>query len=537
MAQAADPAAPKRVRRRKAPPAGAYPEPMPAPKRRRARVSLPALETYSTRLRGVVLNLAFVAAALLFVPVLVSQFLRDEVVIATIAVPKPMADSGLTGDVVAARIWDGIRDATAQARTSKASISALPDTRRVTFTVPNSGISMDSLVRQTRAFFNVYPPQIVGEFTCSDPECSREGLRLRLRVLAGTSRVIDLPPLGQRPLRDYFTDAGIEILAVLDPFVATSAVADTQPVRAIALARAIIRQGHKDAKWAHNLIGNIRREQLQDTLALPEYRAALAIDPNFAIAQGNLATTLLAVGQKEEARKALERLSALAPTLPTVFRGYGELAAKEGKPDEALALLEKAAELDRNDPQFAARMGQIEEERGRTAEARTYYERALAIDPAFFPALNALFLLLAPQGDFDALRAMTRNAANVAPDDAEVLMLHAIVEQLSGSPGDAARIFETAMALAPDNVEILVLGARALQESNRVEDALRAYERGVALDPYNAALMFGLGSSHMLLGHNEEALKAYRRVLELDTTGTQYASLAEGFIAIVEKLP
>lgn len=537
MAQAADPAAPKRVRRRKTPAAGAYPEPMPAARRRRARVSLPALETYSTRLRGMVLNLAFVAAALLFVPVLVSQFLRDEVVITTIAVPKPMAESGLTGDVVATRIWDGVRDATAAARTSKASISALPNARRVTFTVPNSGISMDSLVRQTRAFFNVYPPQIVGEFTCSDPECSRAGLKLRLRVLAGTSKVIDLPALGDGDLRAYFTNAGIEILAVLDPFVATSAVSDAQPVRAIALARAIIRQGHKDAKWAHNLIGNIRRVQHQDSLALPEYRAALAIDPNFVIAQGNLATTLLAAGQKDEARQAFERLAAIDPANPRIFEGLGDLAAGEGKADEAIALMEKAAALDPNSPHYAARMGAIEEARGDGAKARAYYERSLAIDPAFFPALNAMFLALAPQGNLDALRLLTRNAANAAPRDAEVLMLHAVTEQLSGHPEDAATIFETAMGLAPDNLEILVLGARALQEANRVEDALAAYERGVALDPYNAALMFGLGSSHMLLGHNQEALKAYRRMLELDTTGTQYASLAEGFIAIVEKLP
>src|SRR5688500_17795962 len=122
---AAKGAAPRKRTPRRPVAAPAAAEAPPATKRKpRLRVSLPSLESGSTRLRKVILNIAFVLAILIFIPILASQFLRSPVLIEPIAVPEALAARGMTSEVVASRLWDGLRDANALARTSKASVAA-----------------------------------------------------------------------------------------------------------------------------------------------------------------------------------------------------------------------------------------------------------------------------------------------------------------------------------------------------------------------------------------------------------------------------
>src|SRR5690606_29959468 len=158
--QRSAPAAPRRRSRQRAQPSAPQPVPSPATPEPasspRRRISLPTLESSSTRLRKVVLNIAFVLAILVFIPVLASQFLRNPVLIEPISVPKALLQRGLSPEVMASRLWDGLRDANLLARTSKESVAAIPNSQRVQFSVPEVGLSIDSIVRQTRQFFNAY---------------------------------------------------------------------------------------------------------------------------------------------------------------------------------------------------------------------------------------------------------------------------------------------------------------------------------------------------------------------------------------------
>ena len=262
--------------RKTAAPATPAAEPAPPPKR---RLALPSLDTGATLLRNIILNVVFVLAAALFIAVMIGQFLYDQVVIEPIAVPKALIEQGITPEVAASRLWDGLRDAQTQARTSKASVSAIPDSQRIQFALPDVGLSLDSIVRQTRQFFNLHQTRVGGEIVCKTEACTPGEMQLRLRVLKGTNEVIDLPPMEGVDQRGYFTNAAVQVLSVLDPFVAVAAIADAQPVRATALARRLVRQRHTDAKWAHNLIGNVHTNAADYNRAISEYRAALALDP------------------------------------------------------------------------------------------------------------------------------------------------------------------------------------------------------------------------------------------------------------------
>lgn len=508
----------------------------PAVPKRRLRVSLPTLESGSTHLRKVILNIAFVLAILVFIPVLGSQFLRNPVLIEPIAVPESLTTRGLTPEVVASRLADGLRDATLLARTSKESIAAVPNSQRVQFSVPEVGLSMDSIIRQTRQFFNAPQTRITGEFVCADAGCAPGDMKLRLRIVRGTSSVIDLAPVGEDDLRSYFTDAAVQVLSVLDPFVAVSAISETEPVRATALARRLIRQHHPDAKWAHNLIGNIRSTAGDYRNALAEYRAALALDPQFTIAQANAANMLRLLGDPVAARAEYDALAARSPENPSVLEGYAELAIGAGEIDEGIAYLKRAAAADPTSPHYFARIGEVELARGQAEAAQQWFGQSLAIDPGYPLALHPMFTMKATTFDLAGGEELLRRAADYEPGSAEVQALHAAALSFLGRDADALAAFDRALAVDPDDVEILYQSANMLINLGRLDEAVLRLDRAIALAPYYPAPRFARGQARAFAGDNAGARVDLSRVLELDTSGTQYQELATSFLDILDGL-
>ena len=161
-------------------------------------MTLPKLETMTTTLRTMVINIGFIAVFVLMVPSVASQFSRTQVVIEPIVVPPAIAKQGLKPDVVANRLWDGLSDFAADASVARQNVVTIPNSQIVQFSLPTAGFSIDSLFAQVRQFLGIYETRISGELTCSTPDCAREGLQLRLRVTKGTAEVIDLPPMGER---------------------------------------------------------------------------------------------------------------------------------------------------------------------------------------------------------------------------------------------------------------------------------------------------------------------------------------------------
>lgn len=493
----------------------------PAPKK---GLALPQVEAASTRLRSVLLNFAFVGAFLILVPVIVSQFWRDEVLIDRLPVPTALADVGLTPDVAANRLWDGIRDATQRAKTSKSTVTALPDAQRIEFSLPESGFSMESLIQQTRAFFHAYQTRISGEFTCSDPACDAKGMRLRLRVVRETTKLVDMPPIGDTPLREYFTDAGVQVLSVLDPFVAVASIAETEPVRATVLARNLIRQKHPDAKWAHVLIGIMKSGDDEIDSSITEFREALALDPDFFIARRNLAARLLAAKRIEEANAEYGVLVRKWPNHPDVVSGLGELAYAQGRFEEAETLFARAESLDPRQPLYLARLGDALLARGETKAGIGELERALRMDPAFVPALGSLSRHYFEQGDFIAAEPLFADYAEMAPELADAQAMYGQVLRLKGDAQAALVHLGKARELAPDDLAIAETVAKTHMELGQMAEAEQIYLQMAAQDPERAATFAALGQVRAFMGQFQSSIENWRKASDLDPTNAAYAA-------------
>lgn len=499
------------------------------------RPSLAGIDTWAKNTRSVALNLAFLAFLILLVPLMIAQFSRDQVIIEPIAVPESLAARGLTANVVANRLWDGLQDVKRASRTSKETVASLPDSRRVEFSFPDSGFSIESLVFHTRKLFNSYETRIAGEIACGDNDCTPAGLQLRLRVIRDTVEVVDLPPMGDMPERQYFVDAAASVLAILDPFVALAATSETQPVKATTLARRLIRSHHKDAKWAHNLIGLIRLNEGDTAAAIEEYRAALALDPDFLPARINLGNALFASGDTEGARQEYQTIRDLDPRNVAAAQGFAELALAAGDRPAAVRHYLDAADWDPVDPRYLTSAGRIEIAAGNTDAGTNLLRRALELDPGYLPAFAELAAMQLVNEDYTGAERIYRDAADYAPDNAEAQGAHGRILAILHDWEAAALRYERAATLAPDVPLYRREHAIMLQRQGLHDEALAELAAVATQTPKDAAVYLAMADSYRDTGRNPEAVDAYRKFLDLDTTDDPMRPIAERFIEILSE--
>jgi tetratricopeptide (TPR) repeat protein len=480
------------------------------------QLSLPGLEAMSGTLRSVFVNLGFFAAMLLLIPAVASQFSRNAVVIEPIAVPQALADRGLNADVVANRLWDGLQDFASTARIARATITAIPDSQLVEFSLPDTGISVDSIFKQVRQFFGVYETHIAGEIICETADCAPAGLRLRLRVMRGTAEIIDLPPIGDKLEQDYFRDAATGIFDVLDPLVAIAARSVTDPQGAATRARRLALSNSPDAKWAHNLLGDIARNGGDPATAISDYQAALTLDDSFNLARIGLGRALAASGDLDGATKALDDATARDPSTVALHSARAELALLAGHHANALNELLTASEIDPLDPALLARAGEQELALDLRDDAVRHLTEALNLDPGQPDALRLLGGAYRTDGDLAAAERLFKDWADYQPDSAEAHLALAEILVERNDLDKAVEHYNRLVALLPDNVEHAIARARLLLTLKRYAQAVDGLTPFADADPAIPAAVLLLAQIQQAAGRKDHAITRYQQFLTLE---------------------
>lgn len=476
-------------------------------------LSLPRIEALSGTIRTMFINIGFFAAVLLLIPAIASQFSTSAVVIEPIAVPQALADRGLTADVAANRLWDGLQDFARTASVARATIVAIPNSQRVEFSLPDTGISIDSVFKQVRQFFGLYETHIVGEIICETADCAPYGQRLRLRVIRGTTEIVDLPPIGDAEESDYFREAAAGVFDILDPFVAIAARAITDPEGAASRARRLALNSHPDAKWAHNLLGDIARNGDDPAAAAEDYRAALALDPAFTLARINLARALAASGDIAAAEAALAEATSAGETALTLARA--EIALAKADKPAAIAQYLLAADANPVDPEPLARAGALELDLGETTAGIGHLEEALDLDPGYADALRLLGNAYRADGDLASAERIFKDWADYVPTSTAA---HRALAELLVERDDnerAAESYQHLVDLDPTNLDDALARARvllALQRYAQAVDGLTPFADAESPD-LQAVLL--LAQVQQAFGRKERALARYRQFVTL----------------------
>ncbi len=499
-------------------PAAAEPkvEPRAEPARAPREPVVPIVARLSTDLRTLFVNLFLLVAFVLLVPVIVVQFTRTQVLIEPIAVPAALIARGLDGNVAANRLWDGLAEATTDAATLKTGISAMPQSERVDFSIPDAGISIDALVYYVRQFFHAYETRISGELRCADDACTPAGISLRLRIMREQLDVIQLPAIGGASESDYFRGAAIEILGKLDPYTAAAAVADAEPIRAMAEAQRLVLTHSPDAKWAANLVGHLKLNAGDVDEAVTAFKTALELDSSFLIAKTNLAMALTQRKDFTGAQQILDQVAQADPRSSYLAIAQAKLAEAKGDVDGAIKLLLGADANDPGTPKYLLLAANIALNAGRYDDVVAYAGRALEVDPANYAAVTLAYSIQVMNGASDKAAEVLTNALAYAPDAAaiESELVLVLIQQDRLEP--ALQHIEHVLSEAPADISYQLLHAQTLHYLHRDADALAQLDATAKADPDNLKLAMIYGDVYGALGRTADALSAYQRVVDHD---------------------
>jgi tetratricopeptide (TPR) repeat protein len=297
---------------------------------------------------------------------------------------------------------------------------------------------------------------------------------------------------------------------------------------------------HPDAM---HLLGVIALERGDPAGAVDMLRRAIAIQPDHANYQANLAYGHVGLKQFPEALAAFERAARLDPADPELRLGAGNCLAMMGRTAEAEAVFRRLVErypqyalgwfnlakaLDNQQryeeacslykhvtqlaPQFAeayANLGAVQNRLERFEEAEQAFRACLARKPGFAPAFVNLAIALNHLRQHAEAEVLCRQALARDPDlrSARAMLGKSLAGQ--GRWLEAARCFAEAIKVEPGNPELLGYLGDALARTGRIREALNFFERALAQVSAPAHVRFSKAIALFAAGHIHEGAAAY----------------------------
>ena len=214
----------------------------------------------------------------------------------------------------------------------------------------------------------------------------------------------------------FATEAGA---TVAGPTLVLTELRAGHPDKAAEVAGSLIKRDPKNPIY-HTLLGVVRLAQRDYPEAENEFRAALAIDPEFPAATRDLAQLYATTGRAEEAKKVYTDLLEKKPNDTSALLGLADLYTAEKKWTEATDAINRARTAARNDPAPGLKLVSLYELRQDWKSAKTVAAELAAQFPQNVSVLEAQGRAQIGAGDIGRraveLQARLRASAELDPD-------------------------------------------------------------------------------------------------------------------------
>jgi len=371
-----------------------------------------AFSTRLARFWSLVPALVPVVAGLFLAILLIDELRRDVVEMTPISVPARLVEAGLTPEVVALRLIDGVARVESlvrgepQRRTGAEISGSQPD-----FTVPIAGISLRSVARLLRNLLGIQETRISGEVTVDG-----DALRIRLR-LSGEGVIADEQAADVHALIDQ---AAPFIVKATQSTLYAWWLVETAPSEAVVLGslRNLLDTPGNTAleyRTLRLLLSRVLNRAGRAAESLEVIDALLADHPGYPSAVYGRARALRELGRLEEAMVEVRRAQRLLPSAPFIHIGIAQILRDRGENQAALAELAPALPPGRADSQAPTEAALTLLALGRDAEALTHAQRAVAQDAKNPSAITALGVALLRAGRAEEGLAQFDRALAEAP--------------------------------------------------------------------------------------------------------------------------
>ena len=307
-----------------------------------------------------------------------------------ITVPGSVSgSSGYTPGVIIAHLADEMREIEREAHTGAHARSIQLQGEKNWLMVLADYVKVTPLIRVAQESAGLIPFSFNGEIVMHGND-----LEFVLRGFDDNSKpeyIATHGPADQLPA--LIKSTAYEAMRVIDPYILAAyqfkrdyRTRDFTPTLEI-IRRELANPDPRNHKWMYNLWGMVLYQQADRTDAIEKFKAALALDPNFASPLLNWGVVLARQGNNAEAIDKFRlvttnrRTDASPATKAAAYAEWGFSLALLGRYDQAFA---KFREATATDPAFAdvySSWAEVLSALGRTDEASTMTARSLKLAP------------------------------------------------------------------------------------------------------------------------------------------------------------
>lgn len=183
--------------------------------------------------------------------------------------------------------------------------------------------------------------------------------------------------------------------------------------------------------------------------------------------------------------------------------------------NQAKKAFQKALSLAPNVTDNHINLGNVFYQLGQFKESEICFNNAISLNPTPRAYLGIGLVLVQVQRLEEAAQKLYQ-AANLFPNDVQIIVALANLYQSSQKSDKAAELFEAAIEKQPDNVALLLELARLRQNIGQLNAAKSAYEQALKVDPNHIDLLNNYGMFLSSTRDYERSQSISQRVLKID---------------------
>jgi putative PEP-CTERM system TPR-repeat lipoprotein len=256
---------------------------------------------------------------------------------------------------------------------------------------------------------------------------------------------------------------------------------------------------------------------------------AVEISPDQAVLRNQLALSMIAGGDTQNAIAQLETAVHLDDNLTQSDMMLVLLRLKEGKFDQAIAAASALTIREPKSPIGFNLLGVAELAKKDEANAIAAFEKALAVDPGYSPAVLNLAKVALANGDSSAARARLKRLLERDPVDVTALSALAQIAANERDWAAAKDYLERARSAHADALPARIALARLALATNDPELAQTVSAEAVALDTENVDALTTHAQALITLGN---AAQAEPDVNKLDTLVSKSGASTKSLLAV-----